>query len=174
MQSSAGDGGQPELLEAHSAAEFAVGRVLFEEYAAQLGVDLCFQNFAAELERLPQMYGAPSGCLLLARQNGSEVGCGAVRHLSGTVCEMKRLYVKPPLRGSGLGRRLAVGLIDKGIALGYTHMVLDTLKTMTAALRLYHSLGFREIPAYYANPMPEVAYLERVLTGGSGAHLGQK
>jgi putative acetyltransferase len=155
------------LTEALGAADFAAAQVLFREYAAGLGVDLCFQGFEAELGSLPEMYGAPEGCLVVARAGGRPVGCGALRRLAaGEVCEMKRLYVRAEARGTGLGRILAERLIAKGRSLGYAVMRLDTLVHMTAARRLYRSLGFVEIAAYYANPLPNVVYMELDLLAG--------
>ncbi len=153
------------LVEAVDVDAYRHGRALFEEYAAQLGVDLCFQGFSAELEQLPQMYGPPRGRLLLARRGELFVGCIGVRPLAKdpSACEMKRLYVREEARGCGLGRRLAVASIEAARELGYTRMVLDTLERMTAARRLYAELGFTAISPYYANPNPEVAYLELVL-----------
>lgn len=150
----------PTIAEARDAADFAAGRRLFEEYAAQLGVDLCFQDFAGELTQIETMYGPPSGCLLLASHEGAFVACGALRRKSGTVCEMKRLYVSPGGRGAGLGRRLAEALFSRARALGYSTMLLDTLPDMAAAQALYRSLGFRERSPYYHNPVPGVVYME--------------
>jgi ribosomal protein S18 acetylase RimI-like enzyme len=149
------------LTEAARAADFAAAAVLFREYAAALGVDLCFQGFEAELEQMPRMYGAPEGCLFLAHADERLVGCGALRRLgAGEVCEMKRLYVRAEARGTGLGRILAENLVAKGRALGYAVMRLDTLAHMSAARELYRSLGFVEIGAYYENPLPDVVYME--------------
>jgi ribosomal protein S18 acetylase RimI-like enzyme len=152
------------LVEADSPAQFEAARVLIEEYAAQIrtlmGVDLCFQNFASELAQLPDMYGPPAGCLLLAGSDHEWVGCCALRRFSDEVCEMKRLYIKPIARGAHLGRRLTEHLLPKARALGYRRMVLDTLKDMTAARALYASLGFRHIEPYYLNPTAGVSYME--------------
>ncbi len=150
----------PLISQAKSAADYAAARQLFEEYAGELGIDLCFQGFGAELESLEAMYGPPAGCLLLAWHGRSPVGCVGVRRLSELSCEMKRLYVRDRVRGGGCGRQLAAQSIERAQALGYERMRLDTLESMTAARRLYASLGFRDCEPYYHNPLPAVRYME--------------
>ena len=152
------------LVEAASPGDFAEARVLFQEYAAQLDVDLCFQGFAAELDRLESMYVPPSGSLMLARRSEGTIGCGAIRWFSDGVCEMKRLYLRPQARGTGLGRILAERLVLNAKTLGYDRMVLDTLVDMRPARALYGALGFRETAPYYDNPLPGVVYMELDLT----------
>lgn len=146
----------PELL--------AATRAIFREYAEGLGVDLCFQNFEAELAALPGEYTPPQGALLLALVDGDVAGCGALRPLPesdyANACEMKRLYVRPAFRKFGLGRLLAQALLDRGLQAGYSAMLLDTLDAMEAARGLYASLGFEEIPPYYFNPIPGAHYLK--------------
>jgi putative acetyltransferase len=150
---------QSEITIATSAEDYAAARTLIEEYAAALGVDLCFQNFSEEITNLPKIYGPPRGCLILAGTNGKLVGCVAIRNQDADVCEMKRLSVKPQLRGAGLGRRLAESAIRHARQLGYARMALDTLPNMTAAQSLYQLLGFREVDGYYQNPLGGVRYL---------------
>jgi ribosomal protein S18 acetylase RimI-like enzyme len=160
---------QLELVNAATAADYAAGRVLIEEYASALGVELCFQNFDTEMADLATCYGPPGGCLLLARIGGQYVGCVAIRPHAGTICEMKRLYVRPGHRGAHIGQRLVEAAIRQATRLGYTRVVLDTLSGMVEAQRLYESFGFKEIAGYYPNPLPAVRYLALEIAGGGPA-----
>ncbi len=154
------------LVEAHTPARVPLVRALFEEYAAWLGQDLCFQGYAAELARLPGDYAPPRGALLLAEVGGATAGCVALRSFDGDTCEMKRLYVRGGFRGRGVGRALAVAVIERARDIGYARMCLDTLATeqLAAANRLYESLGFHDIPSYYGNPIPTARYMALDLT----------
>jgi putative acetyltransferase len=148
-----------EISEAINATDFAAGEALIAEYAASLDIDLCFQNFTEELASLTEMYASPDGCLLLARMSDELIGCVAIRQRDASTCEMKRLYVKTKYQGRGAGRQLAVAAIKCAQRLGYTHMVLDTLSSMTVAQALYKSLGFQETTSYYPNPLSGAQYM---------------
>jgi ribosomal protein S18 acetylase RimI-like enzyme len=143
-----------------SDARVAEARALLGEYADGLGVDLSFQSFDRELMDFPASYLPPTGALLLALHDEGIAGSVALRTLERGVAEMKRLYVRPAFRGLGVGRHLAVAIIDTARGMGYRSMRLDTLPGMADAQRLYRSLGFREIAPYYQNPIPGTVYLE--------------
>lgn len=152
------------IVSAESEAHLAEARSLLREYAGSLNFDLCFQGFDKELSSLPGEYAPPDGALLLAVEGKNAVGCVALRKLDGETCEMKRLYVKPSARGTGLGRRLAAAIIEEARRRGYRRMRLDTLATMKAATSLYRSLGFVDTGPYRFNPIEGATYLELDLT----------
>lgn len=138
-------------------------RALFLEYAAWLGEDLCFQGFEAELAGLPGDYAGERGALFIARAGRNAAGCIALRPFDATTGEIKRLYVRPAFRGTGLGNRLATRALEAAHRAGYDRLVLDTLERMEPAVKLYESLGFRRIPAYYVNPIKGALYFERLM-----------
>lgn len=168
-----GDGSSPvsccfyrlmELIQATSEQQIEVARELFKEYAAGLAIDMCFQSFDQELKTLPGRYAPPEGRLLLAYADGELVGCIALRKLDDRTCEMKRLFLRLNFRGRGYGRTMIDKLIEEARDIGYQRMWLDTLPgKMDAAIALYRRLGFKDIPAYYDNPLEGVVYLERTL-----------
>ena len=155
---------QIKLITPATSAELQATRQIFEEYAQQLGVDLCFQNFDDELESLPGDYAEPLGALLLAMVDGELAGCCAMRPLDTVdypnACEMKRLYVRSKHRRLGLGRQLAEAILDAARVAGYRHVLLDTLSEMESARALYADLSFEEIPPYYHNPIAGAHYLK--------------
>jgi putative acetyltransferase len=146
---------------AESPAQVALVRELFLEYAQSLGVNLCFQNFEAELAELPGHYAPPGGRLLLAEYKRQLCGCVALHQWEPGVCEMKRLYLRPLFRGKGLGRAIAETIIAEARNIGYRQMRLDTIEPiMKDAVEMYRKLGFREIAPYRPNPIAGAMYME--------------
>jgi putative acetyltransferase len=149
------------FVQAESPAQIAQARELFLEYAESLGFSLCFQNFDKELAELPGDYDPPEGRLLLAEYEGQLAGCVALHKLDSTVCEMKRLYLRPQFRGKGRGRALAERIIAEARQIGYQRMRLDTVEpAMKDAVAMYRKLGFKDIAPYCANPVPGAMYME--------------
>ena len=147
------------VLSASDTTELEQVRQFFRHYAAWLGVDLSYQGFGDEVANLPGAYGEADGRLFFAEVDGRPAGCVGIRRFSEGVCEVKRLYVDPDLRGQGLGRKLALAAIKAAQALGYRRILLDTLPTMRIAVKLYRELGFTEAPAYYPTPVEGTIFL---------------
>jgi ribosomal protein S18 acetylase RimI-like enzyme len=159
-----------EISPPRSPADNEAIKTLMREYAQSLGFSLAYQDFETELADFPGKYAPPHGALLLARVGSDAAGTVALRGLDEGICEMKRLYVKPEFRGRrtadgrSIGRALAEDIVAIGRERGYRRLRLDTIGgKMLQALSLYRSMGFVEIPPYYASPIPDTAYLELVL-----------
>ncbi len=149
------------IIQAETFEQIEEARLLFREYEAWLGVDLCFQSFEKELKNLPGEYAKPSGRLFLALSVEKIAGCIALRKINEATCEMKRLFVRPDFRGLRLGKMLIEKVIVEAKAISYRRMRLDTLPDkMPKAVELYQSYGFREIPPYYENPHKETLFME--------------
>jgi GNAT superfamily N-acetyltransferase len=142
------------IVPATAAQDLEDVRVLFDEYSGLVAEALCFQGFDQELAALPGDYAPPGGVLLLARDGDAAAGCVALRRLDGDTGEMKRMYVREANRGSGLGRRLAIAVLEEARKRNYTRVVLDTLPKLAPAIALYRDLGFRETGPYLACPTP--------------------
>ena len=122
---------------------------LFTEYTQMLvshdpsfQVYLDIQHYADEIRDLEAKYGRPEGRLYLALWEGEAAGCIALRRLDEQRCEMKRLYVRPAFRGYRIGDALVDRVIGDARAIGYRHMLLDTLPFLESAIHMYQKRGF--------------------------------
>jgi ribosomal protein S18 acetylase RimI-like enzyme len=153
-----------ELITPTTAEQIDAIRLVLQEYASQIEVDLSFQDFEAELQNLPGDYAQPDGALLLATVDGEIAGCCAMRSLKTVdypnACEFKRLYVRRAFRRMGLGRQLVEAVLEAARMSGYSHVLLDTLNDMESARALYEDLGFEAIAPYYFNPVAGAHYLK--------------
>ena len=150
-----------ELIRAHSEEDLAEVAELFREYAEWLAIEMSSCKIEKTISELPGQYGPPDGCLLLARQDGRPAGCVALRRFDDGKCEMKRLHVRPAYRGRGIGKALAVEIINEARRLGYRKMRLDSIADrMKEAVSLYRALGFRKIPPYGDHPEGCTLFME--------------
>jgi ribosomal protein S18 acetylase RimI-like enzyme len=146
------------VIRQFEAGDLEPTRELFREYAAWVGDEICFQKFQRELKELPGGYAPPDGRLLLGVVGGQLAGCVALRRFASDVGEMKRLYVRPAFRGTGLGRELTGRLMAGARDTGYKLLRLDSLPRMERAIAMYRALGFYEIPRYGDNPDGAVCF----------------
>lgn len=149
------------ILAARIPDDIGAVRTLFREYEKEIAVDLCFQSFEEELAGLPGRYAPPDGRLLVLVTESGTQGCVALRRVDDLTCEMKRLYLRPSMRGCGFGRSLVDSIVECARSAGYRRIVLDTLNTMHEAHALYAAAGFAETAAHYPNPLPGTRYFEK-------------
>ena len=97
-------------------------------------------------------FSPPGGTFLVGFDESGEAVCGGgVKRLGDGVCEIKRMFVVPEARGRGHGRRVLEALERVAADLGYRRVRLDTARSMTTAMALYESAGYRPIPDYNGN-----------------------
>lgn len=145
------DGSDSNLLEA--------ARSLFRDYHAEFEGDTCFYLFEEEVQSLPGIYQHPTGALWILTYDNTPAGCIALRALSASECEMKRLFVRSPFRGLGLGKHLVQWVIDQARTLEFESIKLDSLDTMEAAQRLYEEHGFVDCAPYNDTPADRVRFM---------------
>jgi len=138
-------------------------RTLLREYPASIPVALEAADYEQWLAGLPGPYAPPRGALLVARVDGANAGCVALRPFDDESAEVKRLYVRDAFRRAGVGRALVAESIERARAAGFARLRLDTHSTMSAAQNLYRSFGFTEIPAYWDHPIEGVVFFELAL-----------
>ncbi len=152
-----------EYIVATSEADFTAAAALFRTYAHWLKVDLCFQSFEDELNRLPEMYNTAIGGIVLCKDDVQYVGCAAIRPKKEGNCELKRMWVEEAYKGKGIGEQLLLQCIKLAKDIGYKSILLDTLEHLQPAIALYKKHGFVETTAYYNNPLKGVVYMALAL-----------
>lgn len=146
-----------------------------EEPADSAAVRWCFQQYYDELGRafgyeldtsLPlavEDLVPPRGLVLIAREDGDPVGCGAVKLGDPGFGEIKRMWVAERVRGRGLGRRLLQALEAAAVKAGKAATRLETNRNLTAAIAMYQGHGYREVPAFNDEPFGD-HWFEKDLT----------
>jgi GNAT superfamily N-acetyltransferase len=142
------------ITQAATEDQIAAIRELIREYTAWAftlaeGSDKAptFQGLDAELAALPGVYSPPAGRLLLATLEGQPAGCVCFKGHDASTCELKRLYVRPTMRGLNLGWKLVSTLVEEARRSGYRRMVLDSHMSMKKAHELYRAAGFKDVSA---------------------------
>lgn len=152
------------IAPARSPVDIDTVRALFREYGNSIRAEACLTGFDEELATLPGAYAPPTGDILIAHApDGNAIGCIALRPLPDGAGEIKRLYVRPDGRRTGLGRALVLAIIERARAAGYAEVKLNSLASMTAAQALYRALGFVDIARYNANPNAHLVFMSRRL-----------
>jgi Acetyltransferases len=128
----------------------------------------CFGSLEKEVADLPVSYLNQGGGSLIALIDELPVGFVAWRALPESVIttawEMKRLWVRPAARGTGLGRALTLAVISRARSACRSAIYLDTVPaTMGSAYRLYLELGFKPCPPYNDNAMDGIEFLSLAL-----------
>ncbi|MBS1712732.1 MAG: GNAT family N-acetyltransferase [Armatimonadetes bacterium] len=158
-----GNGASVDVREAVSQSDYDEARELVrafhtwhkERHAGDIDlIDRYFQPgaFEDELANLHVKYGPPQGAMLVARTEGTAVGCVALRDLGQGDCEMKRMFVLPAHHGKGIGLSLAEAIVKTAKQTGYKRMLLDTSIRQQEAERLYARIGFVHCRPYYEMP----------------------
>ncbi|MBL7815665.1 MAG: GNAT family N-acetyltransferase [Saprospiraceae bacterium] len=157
-----------QIFPPQSAEDFAEVRSLFSEYFTYLfalpNMSQYIDPLQSPFDELNELqsgkYAPPEGCILMAIFENKPIGVVALRKFGNESCEMKRLYVRPILRGQNIGQKLAQAIIEKAYQLGYRTLLLDTHGEMKKAHRLYESFGFKYIDRYNDNPVPDALFME--------------
>lgn len=141
-----------EIVQAESPTDIGAAQELMREYiswAFTLAGDATsaptFQGIEDELKALPGIYVPPAGRLLLAKVDGAVAGCVCLKGHDAVTSEVKRLYVRPDMRGHDLGARLIESLVEEARRAGYRRIVLDSHVSMTKAHAIYEASGFRRV-----------------------------
>jgi ribosomal protein S18 acetylase RimI-like enzyme len=126
-------------------------------YLEHIGAALDSDGLDHDVAEWQAEYDGVSGVLLiLEAPSGDVVGTAGVRQLEPGLGEVKRMWIRPACQGLGLGRRLMDRCLEEADRLGFRRLRLDTQRRMEAALTLYRSYGFRDVPDYNGNPRAQI------------------
>ncbi len=101
----------------------------------------------------PRELAPPHGAFVVGYRDGEPVCCGGIKRLDEQACELKRMYVVPRARGTGVAGALLAELERRARELEYEVARLDTDGRLRAAERLYRSAGYRQIANFNGNPV---------------------
>jgi ribosomal protein S18 acetylase RimI-like enzyme len=126
-------------------------------YLAHIGETLDGDGLDRDIAQWEGQYDGAAGALFVIERAGGEiVGTAGLRLLAPDVGEIKRMWVRPECQGLGLGGRLMRRCLEEARRRRWQVLRLDSERRMEAALHLYRSAGFTEIPDYNGNSRAQV------------------
>ena len=124
-------------------ADTKIIKDLFVEYSHIKGAESCFVSFDNELNDLSGFY--KGGALLIGYEDGKSIACIAVRKIDDEVCEAKRLFIRPEVRGKGYARVMLNAMLGRARELGFKEVTFTTKPSvMEIGYGLYKRMGFEE------------------------------
>jgi GNAT superfamily N-acetyltransferase len=173
MRGEGGDGMNGERIDIAAAAlTDDASRMLIAALNAELSA-MYDEPGATHFGLDPEQVSGRRGAFVIVRRGGVAVGCGAVRMIDAHTGELKRMYIAPQARGTGLGRPLVAALENEALARGARRLVLETGVRQAAAIALYRACGFAPIPLYgeYCLSPKTSVCMGKTLDGTTGAAL---
>ena len=159
----------------HEIADAADRVRLAEEPYDGPGAKLLVPDYVAEIRSMypdwtpdvpprlmPEDVEPPAGRWLVAYRAGDPVGCAALKRLDDRTAEIKRVYVAPEARGTGVARALLARLEQIAQDIGYTRLRMDTGARQPASVALFGSLGYGRIADYNGNPVAAYWFEKRL------------
>ena len=132
----------------------------YQELAHRFGFDPHRSLPATNEELTP-----PAGLLLVATLHSDPVGCVALKLHGDQSAEVKRMWVARSARGLGLGRRLLTTIEEHAVASGVRTLRLETNRTLTEAIALYRSAGYREVAPFNDEPFAHHWFEKKIIPG---------
>lgn len=150
------DGGPDPSLEVcrirpiESGDDAAIAQVIREVMTEHGASGAGFAIHDAEVAAMSAAYARPGAAYFVVARDGTALGGGGIAPLEGGtagVCELKKMYFLPAIRGRGLGAAVLTRCLEFAREAGYATCYLETLRTMGKARALYEAFGFRRLGA---------------------------
>jgi putative acetyltransferase len=132
----------------------AVAKIIRQVMTEFGAVGCNYSSSDPEVDAMYQAYPAPEAAFFVVELEDSVLGCGGMGPLADgepDVCELRKMYFLPALRGTGMGTTLLKLILDTARKAGYRRCYLETLERMEQARRLYQKHGFEQIDAPLGN-----------------------
>lgn len=151
-----------EMIQAYFRCSNAIS---IEQYDLSFDIDSMLNDF---MESLHHYTEEKNGRLYLIQNDDEYIGLGGFHAIDPSTAELKRFYVKPQFRKKGYGKKLLTQLMDDAKSFGYSKLVLESVRYLKAAHRIYDEFGFTERGPYHGaehgpNSTSIIYYMEKEL-----------